>query len=363
MRVVHLLASTGWGGAERMGCTLHRLTRENGHESHVDAVSIPELKRALRDETGDELPARESEDTHFRWMLGARRRVRSLRPDIVHAQLATPGLLSACAWIAGSTPFVATFQLLPRKAWPKDYLLRVPSPAFLRGLLALKRRRVLVAVSDTDRERLRDVVGSEAVRVVRNIPPLPPISAAADYRPTWPDGVVRLLSVGRLHPQKGFDGLLAALADPRLRELSWHWLIVGEGEQRAELEAAIERAGLGARVTLAGAQPSQSAIRSADLVLSPSRWEGMPLVPLEAVLAGTPVVVSTISPHLEFFRDVGDSFLPENEAAWSSSLVALVRDESARRRLRDAQSALAAELRPQRLWDGYSAIYRELLAS
>src|SRR5688572_21423584 len=111
MRVLHLLAGTGWGGAERMGCLLHQLAQQHGHESRIDGRGLPELIEGARAACGVELQRAEA-DT-WRWALGARARRRAYEPDLVHAHLATPGLAGAVGLIAGRRPLALTFHLLP----------------------------------------------------------------------------------------------------------------------------------------------------------------------------------------------------------------------------------------------------------
>src|SRR5581483_1053317 len=98
----------------------------------------------------------------------------------------------------------------------------------------------------------------------------------------FPPDKLKLLSVGRLSEQKGFDRLVRALSDPKIRDLPWHWVLVGDGKERQRLEASVAAGGLEAKVTFAGFLPSNGLFQQADLVLCPSRFEGTSLVPLEA---------------------------------------------------------------------------------
>jgi glycosyltransferase involved in cell wall biosynthesis len=102
-----------------------------------------------------------------------------------------------------------------------------------------------------------------------------------------------LLYVGRLDPQKGLDALFRQL--PRVfRELTEHdLLLVGDGVLRQRLESLGASLGIADRVHFAGWQSDMSRIfAAADLVLLPSRWEGMPNAVLEAMASGKPVVAT-----------------------------------------------------------------------
>lgn len=101
-----------------------------------------------------------------------------------------------------------------------------------------------------------------------------------------------VLAAGRLVVQKGFDTLIAALAQwsdgppPRL-------ILLGNGPCEADLRAQIIQAGLNGQVDLVGHVPDVLPYMArADLFVMPSLWEGFPLTLIEALGCGCPVVVS-----------------------------------------------------------------------
>ena len=359
MKILFLLASNGWGGAERIGCTLYRKAREHGHEVELDAPALPGMKSRLREEAGIELAASDREQTAFRWARAAAARTRAFAPDVVHAHLAWPSFGSAVAIASARFPLVSTFHLLPTGKWPKDLLIRLSSAHVMRALRPFQAGRIAVALSSRDTHNLRSRFPSEDVRVVLNAPPLPPVSGARVEPIDWQPGAVRLLSVARICRQKGLDRLARALASPELRSLSWHWVIIGDGDQRRALERQLAETALAARVTLVGARPAHELIATADLLLSPSRSEGMPLVPLEAIQSGVAVLGSRIPPHEELFAGIPRALLPDDESEWPRALGELIGSETARAALRDAQATLAPLTDPERFWRDHEALYRE----
>lgn len=114
--------------------------------------------------------------------------------------------------------------------------------------------------------------------------------------PPRPPGPVRLLLVGRLVHQKAVDVMLQALAtlDPAERPCL---TVVGDGPERAGLEALSAKLGLTGAVTFAGwvaRDRLADTYRAHDALVSPSRFEGMSLVLQEAMACGLPVVATRI---------------------------------------------------------------------
>jgi glycosyltransferase involved in cell wall biosynthesis len=124
-----------------------------------------------------------------------------------------------------------------------------------------------------------------AAEAYRDLPP-------ADLRQFGvPPGRHAIVFVGRLHPQKGLDWLFS-LAPRLFEQLPDHdLLLVGDGPERGQLEANVRARGLQPRVHWAGWSPLVPQILAAsELLVLPSRWEGMPNVLLEAMAAGLPIV-------------------------------------------------------------------------
>ena len=107
------------------------------------------------------------------------------------------------------------------------------------------------------------------------------------------------LFLGRLDPaQKGLDRLVHAIDRERGALRDWTFLFVGDGEGRGMIEA-LSSGDLDVRVVPWTDQPAHFMV-AADLLLMPSRWEGVPLVMLEAMAVGLPILASPIDVFREY---------------------------------------------------------------
>lgn len=187
---------------------------------------------------------------------------------------------------------------------------------------------------------------------VRGVKVLPNVTGGRDVETAPPrDGdpaAGYLLYVGRLRIRKGVEVLLEAL--PALLEMhrSTRLVIAGDGEQRAALEAKVRELDLGESVLFLGrcdAPRVRRLLLGARALVVPSTYEGMPLVILEAMEAGVPVVASTVSGIPEVVRDSDTGWLvpPEDPPCLREALDALLTDPDEGRRRGEAGRRRVAE--------------------
>lgn len=159
-----------------------------------------------------------------------------------------------------------------------------------------------------------------------------------------------LLSVGSLVPRKGYDILVAALAE--LADLPWRLTIAGDRTRdraTAEtLDADIRRHGLGERITLLGAVAEHrldELYAGADLFVLPSRHEGYGMAFGEAIAHGLPVVGTTAGAIPETVPDAAGILVPPDDtAALARALRQLIEQPAERRRLAAGARAASARL-------------------
>jgi glycosyltransferase involved in cell wall biosynthesis len=147
---------------------------------------------------------------------------------------------------------------------------------------------------------------------------------------------VVIASVGRLVPVKHYESLLGAFARAFGRAagaVKTRLVLIGEGPERAKLEALAASLGIAARTTLLGHREDvPELLVGLDVFVLPSRSEGMSNTLLEAMAAGVPVVASDVGGNSEIVRDGDSGFLyPSGDEARLSQLLTELVGDPARR--------------------------------
>lgn len=106
-----------------------------------------------------------------------------------------------------------------------------------------------------------------------------------------------ILFIGRLTPQKGVEHLVKAVPMVMAKHPNTKFIIVGDGWMRGEMQRQAQATGYGSRILFTGFLPNQELIAlllSSDALVIPSIYEPFGIVALEAMAAGTPVIVSQV---------------------------------------------------------------------
>ncbi|HYU35837.1 MAG TPA: glycosyltransferase family 4 protein [Thermoanaerobaculia bacterium] len=229
-------------------------------------------------------------------------------------------------------PLVAAGRVLGRPGGVERRFrwLKAPLQIFLGSLTASVADLVLAPSAATAEEIRRDYK-------VERPGVLPNVTGGLAVEPVVEEAAEEegyFLFVGRLRIRKGVEVLLEALRKlPEAR-----LLVAGDGEHRAALERRVAELSLGPAVRFLGrcdAACVRSLLRGARALVVPSIYEGMPLVVLEAMEAGVPVIASAVSGIPEVVEDGKTGWLvpPEAPEALADALAAALADppEAARR--------------------------------
>ncbi len=364
-RVLHVTQPVD-GGVARVVTDLVRAQLASGFEVGVacpDGALAAEL-RALGAEVRHWPATRSPGPSLMREVRHLAQVLDEVRPDLVHAHSAKAGLAGRLA-VRGRIPTVfqphawsfeavdgGTAALALRwERWGARWAARVVCVSEAEratGVRAGIDGRWTVVPNGIDPERYRPAdVG--AVRA--GLAPLAGIHPAAPLA----------VCVGRLCRQKGQDVLLRAWEAVVRRVPEARLVLVGDGPDRERL-----REGAPESVLFAGAVTDAAPwYQAADLVVLPSRWEGMALAPLEAMACGRPVVVTDVDGAHE---SLPSSFTarclvpPEEPAVLAEAVTRLLLDPPLRASLGDrGRRHVLATHDVRHTADAVADLYRELL--
>jgi len=294
-------------------------------------------------------------------------RLRRLAPDLLHVHHVWPAADRYLSWLAraAGVPHMVVTE-------------HITGESHSRGQRALKRgeRRhadAITAVTGAIVETLVRDYGIERSRVavIPNgaDPPDPEHEEpearrwrekflATPLKPLW-------VVAGRLEEQKGHDVLFAALARLVKNGMDFTLAVAGDGSRRSWLESQSLSLGLAPRVQFVGQLEDVGGLLSAaDAVLLPSRWEGLPLVLLEAMARARPIVASAVGGVRDAIEDGvhGTLVPPGDEDALADALEQLHRKADRGWRL---GHAAALRVREHYTWhavvEDYEAVYDEVL--
>jgi glycosyltransferase involved in cell wall biosynthesis len=267
------------------------------------------------------------------------RLLRRERPDILHASSSKAGILGRLAAVAARVPV----RIFTVHGWAFRAYSGLPSSLYrLADRLVSPLTTTTICVSEDERAAglAAGTCRAERTVVIRNA-----VDVAVAPRSRYDRAVPRLIAVGRLKAPKDFVTLVRALAT--LPAGSFEALLVGEGPDRAAIEAEIQRLGLGEQVRLAGERTDVPALLAdSDVFVLSSASEGLPVSVLEAMAAEVPVVASAVGGLAELVVDGETGLLspPGDAEALGAALARLIADRELRRRLGAAGRARAEAL-------------------
>lgn len=175
-----------------------------------------------------------------------------------------------------------------------------------------------------------------------------------------------LLCVGRFVPAKGYDLALTAFAAIAGQFPDARLILAGDGPQRRELEADAAAAGLADRVQFPGwidASEVERLLSAVDVLLIPSRREGLPLIALQAARMEVPVVATTAGGLPEIIVDGTTGLLvpPENPAALADAMAVLLASPDTMGRMGTAaRRHVETAFRWDKYVDSTQRLYRKL---
>lgn len=327
MRIVFISAMAGapWGGSEELWSQAAIRLKEQGHSVAASVAWWPVLSsRAaglpkqgvelfVREPAHRSLPARLRRTILSRLGIIENKELKWLerqKPDLV--VISQGSSFDGLDWMTScqnaGLPFASIVQCNTEGWWPADEFGHTLASAYraAKGVFCVSRHNLKL---------LEYQIGEPLPKaeVVWN-----PFNVPAGQPPAWPvpQGVWKAACVARLEPAaKGQDILFAALSLPRWRERPFSLNLYGGGSGLKSLQRMAERLGLGNVRFHGHVQDVRKIWEENQLLILPSRCEGLPMALVEAMWCGRPAVVTDVGGNAELCLDGKTGFVAAAPAA------------------------------------------------
>lgn len=357
MRILQVITSLQTGGAEKIVVDLSLNLKARGHEVDVVAfVGGPSIfKQALVDGGCGVIEFTESEGVYSLKHIKRLKRLMS-QYDIVHTHNTSPQLFAAMAKGKCKAKLVTTeHSTNNRRRSLKGYGW---IDRWMYG-----RYDKIVCISDIAKEKLLEHIGDKyapGVLTINNGVDVDRFYVAQEAEGLRVADTFVTVMVAGFREAKDQDTLIRAI--DKLPHQYRLWL-VGDGVRRGELESVIVSAGLEDRVSLLGIRSDvPQVLKSADVVVMSSHWEGLSLSNIEGMSSGRPFVASDVDGLREVTKDYGVLF-PHGDAEALANIIRKLHDDKAYYAdiaEKCYQRALMFDIK--KMMDKYEEVYKELVS-
>lgn len=387
MRIVRIITRLNIGGPAIQAARLTTDLASYGHEPTLVHGRVAAGEGDMRDLLPrsapnvvyvDALQRRIAPAADLRAFLAILQLIRRIEPDVVHTHMAKAGLIGRAAAIAYNRTRPSGRRARIVHTYHGHVLEGYFRPAVARTFVGLERMLgrasdALVAISPRVREELVErfaIAPSGKFRVVPLGFDLAPLAAIDDAARAAARGRLGLApdarvvsTVGRLTAIKQHDLFLDVARTVAQRIPAAIFLVAGDGELRASLEARARDLGIADRVRWLGWRRDLDTIYGAsDVFVLTSRNEGTPVALIEAMAAGVPGVATDVGGVRDVIPDgsIG-CVVPIDTRAIADAVVALLEDGRGRRDMgARARESVLARYDVKRLVADIDALYRSL---
>lgn len=361
LKICHLVTSLKTGGLERMVCDLIAGLKAQGVPSVIFCLDEPgdlyDRVSADAKSAGQRTPGWGVVD--WKLVFQIRRFVLAHRVSVIHAHNASPHLYGVLVSVLTGIPVVTTTH---GQGYQETGRVR-----FLRRILALRTRAVILVSDDTKRAAMRAGLLSERQSwIIPNgidttvFTPSIETTRASSVHEGISEKAVVMGSVGRLSAEKNYPLLLRAFARVAER-LDGFLVLVGDGSDRVRIEAEIARLNIKDRCRITGMQMDVLPwLRRMDIFCLSSDTEGLSISLLEAGACGLPCVVTDVGGNAEIVANgVTGWVVPRGEEnALVTALERLAGDRQVREQMgQEARRRVESRYSLAAMVDGYMRVY------
>lgn len=300
MMIVFVLASLGSGGAERVVSLLANKMVERGHQVEIICLKFNDVYYQTDSRVKVTLAMRQTKN-RFTEIFWLRKYLKKQNPDVVIPFTEGVYCFTILSLLGTGIPIIASERLDPAAMSKTRKILK---------RLLLPFADWLVVQTQSIKEYFPESIQKKTSIIYNPVNDsvfnLPSLQGRAGER------LNRIISVGRLYPQKNQAMMIRAFAKVADEFPDWQLVIYGEGPLRAELEFLVSSFKLQDRVLLPGrTEHVIEELRKSRIFCMSSDYEGMSNAMIEAICVGLPVVTTRVSGTEELIENCENGFLVE----------------------------------------------------
>ena len=322
-KILYLITKSSWGGAGRYVYDLATNIPQKDFEVVVTLGGKGELKNKLEEKNIRTVTILTLQRNIAFWgeikaFLNLVKIILKERPDILHTNSSKAGALGTLAGCIARTPKI----IFTAHGWAfneeRSFFSRT-AITFLHWLTVMLSHKTIAVSDQTKKQALKKMpfVKNKLIVIHNGIKENPLKEKFLAQKEIFPKGIPKNIpsdtlwfgTISELHKNKGLDYMISAIGkisrsdldiqgSPRVvlgNKKSFVFVIIGDGEEKEQLNKLIEKEGLQDIVFLAGYKENASSLLKAfDVFTLTSRTEAFPYVPLEAGLAELPVIASRV---------------------------------------------------------------------
>lgn len=328
MKVLHLLQSNRFSGAENVVCQIIGMMRNEPDMEMVYCSRDGQISDALRERNIPFVPIQELS------VKEVKRVVKEQKPDIIHAHDMRAGFVAACA--CGKIPLISHIH-------NNNFDSRGLSAKSIAYYFAARKAKHIFWVSQSsfDGYAFHKSLKNKST-VLYNI-----IDINALYEKMKLDNNsydYDVVYVGRLTPQKNPQRLMNVFRLLKEKQPDVKMAVVGTGELEGETKALAKEYSLLDNVSFLGFMPNPlKLLYDSKVMIMTSRWEGTPMCALEAMALGVPIVSTPVDGLKDLIIPGENGYLSDDDQELASKILGIIKDVSLHDRYSDYMKMQAVE--------------------
>lgn len=326
IKVLHLLPSNSFSGAENVICQIVEIFRGSKEYSMIYCSPDGPIRKSLADRNVEFLPLKDFSVRSVRYAIQAH------CPDVIHAHDVRACVMAALC--SGRTPVI--FHI--HNNW--FGVKKLNSKSIMLLLASIKAKHIYwVSKSSLMCYPYKHLVNRKSSVLVNMIDPHKLMQQMRQDSQQYDYDIV---FIGRLTYQKNPQRLLNVLARIATKKIDVKVGIIGTGELSDELKQLAVEKGIHENVHFLGFQNNPYKILyDSKLMLMTSRWEGTPICVLEAMALGVPVVSTPADGICDLIESGKNGYLSDDDDQLAEYALSLLRNPRAQQRMRTEQLAKA----------------------